>query len=99
MKTLATFISAGAFASLVAMSSCMSHTVSTRPQDPLVVMPASPGPNYVWVDGGWQYNRPNRAYVYRQGRWAVPSRPGRTWVSGRWVQNHRGWRYRDGHWR
>jgi hypothetical protein len=99
MKTLIRLLSVGAFFSVIVLSSCMSDTVTTRPADPVVVVPASPGPNYVWVDGSWYYNRPNRNYVYREGYWVVPSRPGRTWVAGQWVQTSRGWRYVEGHWR
>lgn len=99
MKTLSRILSVGAFASIAVLSSCISDSVATRPADPVVVVPASPGPNYVWVDGSWRYNRPSRAYAYRDGYWVVPARPGRTWVAGHWVQTRRGWRYREGHWR
>lgn len=99
MKTLIRILSLGAFASIIVLSACSPDTVATRPADPVVVQPVSPGPNYVWVDGSWYYNRPSRAYVYREGYWVVPSRPGRTWVAGHWVQTNRGWRYVEGHWR
>jgi hypothetical protein len=99
MKTVFRASTVGAFVLALALGSCAPDTVATRPQDPVVVVPASPGPNYVWVDGSWQYNRPARAYVYREGHWVVPARPGRTWVAGHWVQTNRGWRYVEGHWR
>lgn len=98
MKTIIRILSVGAFVSAFALSSCVSDTVATRPEDPVVVVPASPGPTYVWVDGSWHYNRPTQAYVYREGYWVVPARPGKTWVAGHWVQTSRGWRYVEGHW-
>ncbi|MBL7835669.1 MAG: YXWGXW repeat-containing protein [Cyclobacteriaceae bacterium] len=99
MKTIIRILSASAFVATVTLSSCVSDTVATRPAEPVVVVPASPGPNYVWVNGAWHYNRPKRAYVYREGYWVVPARPGRTWVDGHWIQTSRGWRYVKGHWR
>ncbi len=99
MKAITSVLALGLFVSLITFSSCVSDSVATRPADPVVVVPASPGPNYVWVDGSWRYNRPTQAYVYREGYWVVPNRPGRTWVAGQWVQTRRGWRYVEGHWR
>jgi hypothetical protein len=99
MKTPTWILAAAILVAVAGLSGCMTGTVATRPADPVVVVPASPGPNYVWVDGAWRYNRPARAYQYREGYWVVPNRPGRTWVAGHWVQTRRGWRYVEGHWR
>jgi WXXGXW repeat (2 copies) len=99
MKLIVNILCAGAFAAVVTLSGCGPEAVATRPSDPVVVVPASPGPNYVWVDGTWRYSRPKQTYVYKEGYWVVPARPGRNWVSGHWVQTNRGWRYVEGHWR
>lgn len=72
------------------------YTVTARPDVPVYVRPASPGANYVWVDGDW-YWRGGR-YTYRNGYWARP-RGGRAWVGGAWVGRGNGYYWRRGHWR
>ncbi|HOH07117.1 MAG TPA: YXWGXW repeat-containing protein [bacterium] len=48
----------------------------------IVVRPASPWRDGIWIDGywGWEHGR----HVWIDGRWARPVR-GHFWVDGRWV--------------
>lgn len=62
----------------------------------VVVRPAAPHRNYIWVDG--EYVRRGRGYVYREGYWAAP-RVGRAWVPGHWIKERRGWYWVPGFWR
>ncbi len=62
----------------------------------VVVRPAAPHPNYVWVDG--EYIPRGGTYVYREGYWAAP-RAGWVWIPGHWVSDRRGWYWVRGHWR
>ena len=64
-----------------------------RPAETVVI---APGPNYVWVDGEWEWD--NR-WVWCGGHWGYPPRSGVIWVSGRSWNDHRGWHNERGHWR
>jgi hypothetical protein len=57
----------------------------------------SPGAGYVWVPGHqvWDGYR----YVWVRGSWMVAPRYHRTWVSGRWQHERRGYYWTDGRWR
>ena len=76
------------------LTSCKT-TVPTRPEATVVVRPAAPGSNYVWVDGEWRPR--NRTYIYNQGYWSAP-RGSRTYRTGTWNQNKRGWYWKRGRW-
>ena len=62
----------------------------------------APGPapyrDAIWVgpEWGWRGGR----YVEVPGHWVRAPRRGSVWVSGGWAySNHRGYRWRGGHWR
>jgi hypothetical protein len=59
------------------------------------VVPAAPGPAYVWIGGywAWQLGR----HVWIGGRWAQPP-VGHAWVPGRWGRHGRGWAWHGGYW-
>ncbi len=72
-------------------------TVGPRPAPRAEVMPASPGPDYVWVAGHW--GRAGNDDVWVSGSWVLPKpgyvmyeptrpatqRPGLLWIDGqRW---------------
>ena len=56
------------------------------------VRPASPGPDYVWVDGYWY--PVNGRYVWHSGYWTRPPYAGAIWVGPR----HDGSQFFEGHW-
>jgi hypothetical protein len=55
----------------------------------------SPGPDYLWTPGCWQYV--SRRYVWRPGHWMV-ARPNLVWVPGHYVWTPRGHIYLSGYW-
>ena len=69
------------------------------------VVPAQPGPGYIWVEGYW-YPVGSR-YVWHNGYWTRPPYEGAYWVApyhergqyfaGRW-EGHRGDVYHDHRW-
>ena len=62
------------------------HRVYVRIGPPAPIVEArvvAPGPNYVWVPGGW--HRPPRVRA--------------AWVPGHWARERRGWFFVQGHWR
>ena len=56
------------------------------------VRPASPGPEFVWVDGYWYPN--GNHYKWHAGYWTRPPYAGAHWVA----PHHDGQRYYDGYW-
>jgi hypothetical protein len=70
-------------------------TVTARPTDPVFVRPASPGADYVWIDGEWYWS--GGSYQYRQGYWSHP-RGHRVWHVGEWHQRGTGWYWKKGGW-
>lgn len=59
----------------ITVIACGPAIVTTRPVEPVVVIPPSPGPGYVWVGGSWTWNRGTRAHHYVNGYWARPASP------------------------
>jgi WXXGXW repeat (2 copies) len=96
-------------AGLIAVSSVGACMVSPRPRlgveyvvrrppvERVEVIPASPGPTYVWVNGYWSWRRDG--YEWVGGRWVVPERGYGEWVAGRWEHDPAGWFFVEGHWR
>jgi hypothetical protein len=80
-----------------AASANASLVVKIKPVRPklVVVKPAKPGKNYVWISGHWV--KKNKKYVWSQGRW-VKTRPGKVWVAGHWKSLKGGWVWIPGHW-
>jgi len=78
-------------------TSCRTRAVvTTRPEAAVVVRPAQPHPDYVWVSGDWVWV--GGRYTWRDGYWAPP-RAGHVWVEGRWTERKGGWYWEKGHWR
>ena len=95
MKTITTFGIAIILAFSLAGCEPGSVIVTARPETPYYARPVSPGPDYIWIDGDWQWV--GGRYVYRNGYWGHP-RGGRVWVTGSWEQRGNGWRWRRGRW-
>src|SRR4051812_24056878 len=68
-----------------------------RPGPRAVVRVGRPTPRHVWVDEEWTPS--GRTYVYKQGYWAEPPRPGAVWVAGHWAHRPRGYVWIPGHWK
>jgi YXWGXW repeat-containing protein len=93
----------------IALSACVAYVPAgpeyaydgyvgyAPPPDRVEVIPAIPGPAYVWTPGFWAWG--GGAYAWRSGRWVVPPHGYRSWQSGRWERHDRGHVWRPGHWR
>ncbi len=97
-------LKASCFAVLLFAAGCVvrEQVVRTPPPPPPVrveVLPARPGPTYVWVPGHWAWRGPERGYVWVAGRYAVPESPGYVWVPGHWQPRRDGYVWVEGHWR
>lgn len=64
----------------------------------VVVKPAKPGRNYVWVEGHWKWNKRSRSYTWENGYWARRPRQNSVWVAAKWKKVPGGWKYVPGHW-
>ncbi len=87
----------------VAFFSCAGHAhtgviVKVQPpaQKVVVVKPAKPYKNAVWVPGHWTWKRGN--YVWKKGHW-IKARKNHVYVSGHWAKRHGGWVWVAGHWK
>ena len=101
MRRITQFRMLGASLALCAALACaggMRITYAERrpPPDRMEVMVRSPGTDYVWVRGHWQWNRNDYGWV--PGRWERVQRGYRTWVPGHWVERRNRWRWVEGHW-
>ena len=57
----------------------LSRVCDSRPADVTYASPVSPGPDYVWIGGEWEWTGGN--YHWREGSWQH-AREGHTWKSG-----------------
>ena len=76
------------------------YVVAAPPPLPIArveVLPARPGPAYVWVGGEWAWRGPH-GYAWVPGRWVIPGYRGVAWVHGHWANGHGGHRWVEGHW-
>lgn len=58
--------------------------------------PASPGADYAWIPGHWEYKAGQ--YTWVAGRWERPAGADMVWVPGQWVRQGEGYAYVAGHW-
>jgi len=77
----------------------VTTTVVEAPPPPMQteVVIASPGPEYVWVDGEWEWS--GVTWVWAGGHWGLPPYPHGVWEHGDWHHGPRGWSHAPGHWR
>lgn len=72
--------------------------VQTAPPPPRTdVIITSPGPDYVWVNGEWEWS--GVTWIWDSGRWVHPPYHGAIWIHGGWYHGRRGWYHHPGHWR
>jgi hypothetical protein len=69
--------------------------VETQPGDVTYVRPASPGADYIWIDGDWVWG--GGAYSWHEGHWDRP-RAGHVWAGGHWENGGHGYRWHRGRW-
>lgn len=88
------------FATILPLSLQAGARVYVKVQPParkvVVVKPALPYKNAVWISGRWNWN--GHKWVWQAGHWAKP-RQGFVWISGHWNHDRNGWYYVSGHWK
>jgi hypothetical protein len=73
------------------------ETVPPPPAAQVEVVPASPGPEYVWVEGYHRWD--GRAYVWVGGHYDRPPRRGARWERAHWEDRGRRHVWIEGAWR
>lgn len=53
-----------------------------------------PGNDYIWIDGGWIWNKRNHNYEQRNGYWTNQNNK-RGYENGRWIKSQRGYRWEE----
>jgi hypothetical protein len=74
------------------IDSCSSRYVSQEPIYQTYSRPMSPGNNYIWMDGGWNWNYGTRSYIQNRGQWMTKEK-GRHHKKGYWQKTKRGSRW------
>ncbi len=61
-------------------------------------VPSSPGPDYVWVAGHWEWDTPGNRWIWYGGAWQKPPTPASIWQAGYWSQQGGNWVWVGSHW-
>ena len=77
----------------------MRHPPPPPPPAQVEVVPATPGPAYVWVRGTGDGAARGADMPGSPERYAVPAQPSYEWVPGYWAPRPGGWVWVEGHWR
>jgi hypothetical protein len=72
-------------------------TPPPAPAPQVEVIPASPGPDYIWAPGYWSWS--GVVWVWTGGCWRYPVWPGHAWVGGYWSGHGHSHVWVRGHWR
>ncbi|HTQ30223.1 MAG TPA: hypothetical protein VMI53_03350 [Opitutaceae bacterium] len=71
--------------------------VREAPPPPRIeVIPARPGPRYVWCPGHWRYNG---RYYWQPGHWERPPHEHAAWIAPHWELRGGGYVFIEGVWR
>lgn len=94
-------LSAGSSGCMATVRPTGSGVVYVREAPPRAIRearPVSPGRNYVWIPGHYQYQ--GRAYVWVSGRYERPAFDNiRRWEPGKWHHDRNGYYWVEGGWR
>jgi len=73
--------------------------VVKKPKKPtvLVVQKDKPGPDYVWIEGHWYWDKGAKKYAWKRGHW-VKKRDGSRFMPGKWKKVPTGWKWVPGTW-
>lgn len=71
---------------------------SEPPADLVEQMDPSPGPDFVWVGGRWNWNN---QWNWSKGSWVRRPHTAAVWVPGHWRKSHHDhrWVWEEGSWR
>lgn len=79
-------------------NSCVAGWVASEPSYGIEYeRPVRPGEGFIWIDGGWRWDRGTHDYIRHPGYWSKP-RQGHTYVKGYWRSGARGKSWVNGHW-
>ncbi len=67
-------------------SSCSAGYVTQEPEYQYYDRPQSPGREYIWIDGGWNWNSRSNSYIQTNGNWKK-HKQGRVYRQGHWKRN------------
>ncbi|HEY4012880.1 MAG TPA: hypothetical protein VGM06_06065 [Polyangiaceae bacterium] len=101
-RTLIVFTSLAALPALgcyVEARTADAEEVGAPPPEPppqVEVVPASPGPDYVWIAGFHRWD--GRGYVWVRGHYDRRPRQQAQWVRAHWERRGRGHVWVEGHW-
>jgi hypothetical protein len=70
---------------------------SAPPADVDEEMGSSPGAEYLWIKGNWQWE--GSRWVRVRGRWAARPHAAAVWMPGCWCERHHHWHWTEGYWR
>ena len=61
-------------------------------------IPPSPGPDYVFIPGRWEWDTAGSRWIWYGGSWQKPPAPSAVWQAGYWSQANGGWTWVGAHW-
>lgn len=62
------------------------------------VPPPSPGLDYIWIAGRWEWDTAGKRWVWQGGSWQKPPSPGAVWQTGYWSMRNGAWTWIASHW-
>ncbi len=62
------------------------------------VIPPAPGPDYIWIAGHWEWDTPNRRWVWSAATWQRRPTPEAVWQPGHWQQAGNAWEWIGSTW-
>lgn len=77
---------------------CRAVVTEQPSNSQILVIPASPGSGFIYINDSWRWNHRAHAYRVSNGYWVKPKKSA-VWVDGHWKQTRGGWKYANGHWR
>jgi hypothetical protein len=73
-----------------------ADVITVAPPPPRVeVVPAAPGPDFIWISGLWVWGGGH--YAWHPGHWTT-ARVGYVWAPAHWARYGGGWRLEGGYW-
>ncbi|MFI5021700.1 MAG: hypothetical protein ACHQRJ_08610 [Alphaproteobacteria bacterium] len=85
-------------AAILMADAAQAQVVTLEPPGPRVeVIPAPPGPAFVWTPGHWWWD--GHRWHWARGHYRRAPRPGAVWIPGGWRPGPGlGWHWVPGHW-
>ena len=72
------------------------ETPAALPPPRSEVQPVRPGPEYIWIGGGWEWRA---GWVWTPGHWVIRPHSRAVWAVGHWERHPRGYVWVEGRWR